>query len=214
MKTDDLISLLATGVAPVAPKVAIRYLLSASAVAALGALLLALGVYGLRPDIDQMLTDPLYWSKLAFPLALSAGAFVVTTRLSRPATAIGSTRAALLALPVVVLWLAAIADYRFAAPDSRDALLMGHTWRTCPVNIALLSVPGFVAFMKALGSLAPTRLRSAGAAAGLLAGAVATLAYCLHCPEMGVPFWAVWYVLGIAIPTAAGALLGPRMLRW
>ncbi|MEG0969467.1 MAG: NrsF family protein, partial [Pseudomonas sp.] len=27
-------------------------------------------------------------------------------------------------------------------------------------------------------------------------------------------FWGVWYVLGMAIPTLIGALLGPRWLRW
>jgi hypothetical protein len=31
---------------------------------------------------------------------------------------------------------------------------------------------------------------------------------------MGVAFWAVWYVLGMLVPTAIGALLGPRLLRW
>lgn len=36
----------------------------------------------------------------------------------------------------------------------------------------------------------------------------------LHCPEMGVAFWAVWYVLGMAVPAIIGALLGPRLLRW
>jgi len=47
-----------------------------------------------------------------------------------------------------------------------------------------------------------------------LAGALATLVYALHCPESAAPFMAVWYVLGIAIPTVAGALLGRRVLRW
>jgi hypothetical protein len=214
MKTDDLISLLATGVSPATPNVSVRYFVFATVAATFCTLLLALGAYGLRPDIGQMLATPLYWAKIGFPVALSAGAFVVATRLSRPATAFGRSGAIVLALPLAILWLAAAAIYWFATPESRDALLMGSTWRTCPLNIALLSVPGFVAFMKAVGSLAPTRLRSAGAAAGLLAGALATLAYCLHCPEMGVPFWAVWYVLGMAIPSGAGALLGPRMLRW
>ena len=41
-----------------------------------------------------------------------------------------------------------------------------------------------------------------------------TVAYSLHCPEMGVPFWAVWYVIGMALPAVVGALLGPRYLRW
>ena len=62
--------------------------------------------------------------------------------------------------------------------------------------------------------LAPTRPVRAGAAAGLLAGALAATAYTLHCPESQAPFLAVWYLLGILAPAAAGALVGPRLLRW
>jgi RNA polymerase sigma-70 factor (ECF subfamily) len=54
----------------------------------------------------------------------------------------------------------------------------------------------------------------AGAVAGLLSGAVGALIYCLHCPELAAPFIGFWYLLGILIPTAAGALFGPRLLRW
>ena len=46
------------------------------------------------------------------------------------------------------------------------------------------------------------------------AGALGALVYALHCPEMATPFLAVWYVAGMAIPTALGAVLGPRLLRW
>jgi hypothetical protein len=66
----------------------------------------------------------------------------------------------------------------------------------------------------ALKGAAPTRLAWSGAGAGLLAGALGTLVYALHCPEMAAPFLAVWYLLGMAIPTAVGAALGPRLLRW
>jgi len=48
----------------------------------------------------------------------------------------------------------------------------------------------------------------------LLAGALGALVYALHCPETATPFLAVWYVVGMAIPTALGAILGPRLLRW
>jgi hypothetical protein len=63
-------------------------------------------------------------------------------------------------------------------------------------------------------SLAPTRLRLAGAAAGLLASSVATIVYCLHCPEMSPAFWGVWYAMGMVMPALIGAWLGPRLLRW
>jgi hypothetical protein len=62
--------------------------------------------------------------------------------------------------------------------------------------------------------LAPTRLALAGAAAGLLAGSAGALIYALHCPEMEAPFLAIWYLLGMLIPTAVGAAIGPRLLRW
>jgi hypothetical protein len=78
----------------------------------------------------------------------------------------------------------------------------------------MLSLPTFVGAMWAMKGLAPTRLVLAGASAGLLAGAVGTLVYALHCPEMDAPFLATWYLLGMLIPTATGALIGPRMLRW
>lgn len=90
----------------------------------------------------------------------------------------------------------------------------GATWRTCPFNIAALATPALLALLWALRGAAPTRPAWAGAVAGLLAGALAVLVYALHCPEMAAPFVAVWYVVGMAIPTALGALLGPRLLRW
>jgi hypothetical protein len=31
---------------------------------------------------------------------------------------------------------------------------------------------------------------------------------------MEAPFLAIWYLLGMLIPTLLGALLGPRLLRW
>jgi hypothetical protein len=93
-------------------------------------------------------------------------------------------------------------------------LLFGDTWTKCLVAIPMLSVPGLAAVLWAMRGLAPTRLASAGAAAGLLAGAIAAVAYSLYCPELAAPFVAVWYLLGIVAVAALGALLGPRVLRW
>ena len=50
--------------------------------------------------------------------------------------------------------------------------------------------------------------------AGLLAGAGGALIYSLHCVEMAAPFIGVWYVLGMSIPAAVGAVIGPSVLRW
>lgn len=119
-----------------------------------------------------------------------------------------------LAAPVLLLWLAAAAVLFDAEPTQRADLILGTTWKTCPFNIALISLPLLAATLWTMKGLAPTRLTLAGAGAGLLAGALSALVYALHCPESAVPFIGIWYVLGIAMPTLAGALLGPRVLRW
>jgi hypothetical protein len=91
---------------------------------------------------------------------------------------------------------------------------MGQTALVCPLLIALVSTPMFIAFVWLMRSLAPTRLRVAGAAAGFAAGAIGALVYSLHCPEYAAPFLGLWYVLGMLLPTLVGALAGPRLLRW
>jgi len=75
-------------------------------------------------------------------------------------------------------------------------------------------LPVFALALAALRACAPTRLRAAGAAAGWLAGATAAAVYAWHCDEMALPFIGIWYTLGMAIPAALGAALGPRVLRW
>jgi len=92
--------------------------------------------------------------------------------------------------------------------------VLGKTALPCVFLVAALSLPALVAIFIALRSLAPTRLTAAGAAAGTLAGGLGAAVYALHCNEMTLPFVAVWYVLGMAIPGALGALLGRRWLHW
>lgn len=213
MKTEDLITLLATGAAPVDRHVVARRFGWALIAGGAGSTLLMSLIFGMRPDLATVAATPIFWLKVALPFFIGLGALLATARLARPAGTAGIAWAAA-AWPVAAVWIGALSVLWIAAPETRLPLVMGQTWRVCPLNIALLSVPSFIAVIWALRGLAPTRLRTAGFAGGLLASATATLAYCLHCPEMGVPFWAVWYLLGMAIPAGIGAWLGPRLLRW
>lgn len=213
MKTDDLISLLSTGVTPVDTGLSRRRFVRALLLGGMGSFVLMLAVYGLRHDLAVVSRTPLFWARFAFPATLAACALFLAARLSRPGANIGAFWA-MPAVPILVVWSAAVAVLCLASPDARIPLVMGTTWRSCPFNIVLLSVPAFVAVFWAIRGLAPTRLRLAGAAGGMLAGTIATMAYCLHCPEMSVAFWAVWYLLGMTLATLIGALLGPRFLRW
>lgn len=213
MKTEDLISMMSSGVAPVDRRLPARQMAQALLLGGLGSLLLMLAIYGLRPDLTVMLGVPLFWIKLALPTTLAVGAMLVLRRLVRPGLRVG-VRWAGIALPSLAVWAGGALVLVSAPVAQRLPLLMGISWRSCPFNIALLSVPLFIGIFWAVRGMAPTRLRLTGAVAGLFAGATATMVYCLHCPEMGVPFWGVWYLLGILIPAAVGLLLGPRLLRW
>lgn len=213
MKTEDLIGLLAAGETRVAP-----HLVRQRFAAALGwsmpmAAVVMVSVYGLRGDLVQALSGTVFWMKLAFAGALALFAGLATDRLGRPGMRVAGVWTGL-AAPVVLLWLWAAAALVGADPAERADLVFGSTWRSCPFNIALISLPMLAAMLWFVKGMAPTEPTLAGASAGLLSGAIATLIYALHCPESSVTFVGIWYVLGITIPTLAGAALGRRLLRW
>ena len=155
----------------------------------------------------------MFWAKFTFVAVLLAGAVAGVLRASRPGAPMNRL-AWVLAAPVAAMWLLAAADLAGAQPDERVALMLGQTWQVCFFRIALLSLPAFAAVLWAMRGLAPTRLRIAGAAAGLCTGTIGALAYTIHCPELSAAFLGTWYVLGMLIPAAAEALIGPWTLRW
>ncbi len=213
MRTEELVSMLATGAGAVAPNQVARRHALALGWGILGAALLMAILLGPRPDLARAVLLPMFWVKLVFVACIAAGSLAAALRLARPGRKLAWVPAAV-AAPVLAIWLLSMIVLVPAEAAQREILFFGSTWDVCPFLIATLSVPGFVAAMWAMQGLAPTRLRLAGAAAGLFAGSMGALVYCLHCPEMGAPFIGVWYLLGMLIPAAAGALLGPRLLRW
>ncbi len=213
MKTDELIKLLAADTLPVQRRAAPRRLALALAAGLPLAAAIMLLDYGVRRDIGQAMLLPMFWMKLMFPAVIGAAAFVALQRLARPGVGPGASWLGI-ALPVLLLWLLAGTVLATAPAETRAGLVLGQTWRSCSASIAWVSLPVFVAVFIALRGLAPTRPAWAGACAGAMAGGAGAAVYALHCPELEAPFLAVWYVLGIAVPVAVGALLGPRLLRW
>lgn len=213
MKTDELIAMLSSGPdVRLAPRPRGTILLPMLAGVLLSAVLMV-ALLGVRPDLVQAAALPAFWLKVAFSGALAWTGWRASRRLAAP----GAHTALLpwlLAAPVLALWgVAAIAFWQ-ADPAVRPSLFWGATWRYCPGLIALLALPIFVAALSVMRSLAPTRLRLAGAAAGFASGAAAAVVYCLHCPEMSPVFVGTWYLLGMLIPTAIGTAIGPRVLAW
>jgi hypothetical protein len=158
-----------------------------------------------------------------FAMALGWGAFgstllmaislLAALRLSLPGVRLGHALH-LMVFPVMMIWLLSILTLLSAEPATREQLIYGVSWTVCPFYITTLSVPVFIAALWAMKGLAPTQPVQAGAAAGLVAGSAGAMVYALFCTEMAAPFLSVWYVTGMLIPTAVGALLGPLLLRW
>lgn len=214
MKTDELISMLASGATAVDAHALRRRCAIAIGWGAFGAALLMAIALGVRPDLEDAARLPMFWVKLAFPAVLAVLAAVALLRLSRPGVRLGWVSEAL-AAPVLAVWILAVAVLLDATTGTRSELIWGETWAECLVSITVLAVPAFVALMWAVKDYAaPTRSGLAGAAAGLASGGLAAAVYALHCPELAAPFIGIWYLLGMLIPTALGALIGSRLLRW
>jgi hypothetical protein len=213
MNTEQLIRSL-SGDVPRVPRRALgrRIGLGILGGAAVTAVLVAAGL-GIRPDLHSAMHGFSFWMKWIYTGSLGAGAMFGVVRLARPAP---TSLKGLWLLLVPVLLLAGIGIGELADTPSRDwlAMWLGQSWKVCPWLVLTLAAPIFVGLLWSFRRLAPTRLRAAGAIAGLAAGAWAATIYCLHCPEVSALFVLTWYSLGILLAAGAGALLGPRLLRW
>ncbi len=213
MKTDALISMLATGANLEHEDRPWHRLVHAIGFGTLASTILMMKAIPVNPDLANVMLLAAFWEKLGFAAAIAAVALLMVFRLSRPGVRLGRVYPALMA-PILAIWILAGIAFATAEPGERAALFFGNTWKVCPILITLLAAPVFTASFWAMRDLAPTNLGLAGAAAGLFSGAAGAVVYCFHCPELAAPFIAFWYLLGILIPAAAGALIGPRLLRW
>ena len=126
-------------------------------------------------------------TKWAYTMSRGIGAIAMVIRLARPEPV--SLRAFWpLVIPFLLLAMVAVAEMAHVPSSDWFAMWLGHTWEKCPWLVLKLSAPIFVGLLWSFRRLAPTRLRAAGAAAGLAAGAWAATPYCLHCPEVSALF--------------------------
>jgi hypothetical protein len=170
-------------------------------------------VLGVRPDLQVAMHGFSFWMKGTYTISLGVGTLYAVARLARPTP--GSLhRLWLMAIPVLLLAGISIGELSTTPPAQWVTLWLGRSWMICPWLVLTLAVPIFVGLLWSFRELAPTRLRAAGAAAGLAAGAWAATIYCLHCPETSAIFVLTWYSLGIMFAAGTGAVLGPRLMRW
>src|SRR6478672_1268641 len=161
MKTEDLVTMLATGEATVEENAAARRYSTAIGWGAFGATLLMALVLGVRADLAAAAGLPMFWVKILFSGALTMASIVIALRLSQPGARLVPGAVALGA-PILGMWILAAVTLARAQPALWPELLFGQTWTSCPLLIAMLSIPMFVAALWAMKGLAPTRLRLAG----------------------------------------------------
>jgi hypothetical protein len=199
MRTDELIAVLGAQARPLPAHASVRRLCVALLVGGVAAFGLLIATLGVRPDIAAASATAPFWVKWVFTLSLAAAGFAVVRRLGEPGGRIG--------------WMGS-GELMLAPESLRQGLILGQTAPRCAVSILSLSAPVFAACVLAFRRLAPTRLRLAGAAAGVLSGAIGAAAYAFACPESSAAFMITWYTAGILAAGAFGALLGRPLLKW
>ncbi|MGH6834169.1 MAG: NrsF family protein [Methylocella sp.] len=212
MRTGDLIRALAADgeVRPMPPGRALALALIPSVAIALG---LHLAVLGFRPHLLNLLGEPRLLFKLCLTFLLAALSGVLVSRIGRPG--VGVRRAAfMLAIVPALLAVANLAELLAVPAAEWGQRLVGTNAKACLESIPFLAAAPLVAALLALRQGAPERPALAGAAAGLLAGAIGAACYATHCPDDSPLFVAAWYSLAIGFVTAIGALAGSRLLRW
>lgn len=211
--TEDLIDLLVADLKPMRRGAVMRKMAWGVGAGALVSLAVVLLLWGPRADWGEAVVSVSFWAKAAFTLGLAGSGFAALLRLARPA---GAAPAAVFAGLAVVVVMGAVAGLQLHVSPSamRLPLLLGATWAVCPWLIVALSAPILCGAFRALRAMAPTRLRLAGAVAGLTSGALSAFIYAISCDEHAMPFVLVWYGLAIAAVSMAGAALGPKLLRW
>ena len=214
MRTDDLINTLVEDHA-VRPRP--RPVGDVLGMAIIGGLAISAALFsitlGPRPDILSALSTWRFDIKWADNLVLVMAAAWVALRLSRPtATPLTAMRA--LIVPSFLLLAAVLCELVAVPPSEWPSRAMGVNGVMCLASIIFLSVLPLAATIYALRQGAPMSPAVAGAAAGLLAGALGATVFAMHCTNDSPLFVAIWYALAIGLISMFGLLIGRHALRW
>jgi hypothetical protein len=213
MKTEQLIGELAADLARAPARVASPYwarLLVLTTVASVPSALVIVLVLSPSDHFAHGVGGTIAFT-LAAALALAAGSFRTALIVSRPEA---EPNRGWLLLPALILAFGIARELTRTAPAGWSERLMGDDPLACFACVLVLSVPILFGALLALRHGAPSRPRTSGALAGLLAGGVTAALYTIHCPEDSLLFIAAWHVPAIALISLLGAALGPPILRW
>jgi hypothetical protein len=214
MRTDDFINALALDHAASPKPWPLRWTFLAAMAAGFAVAVVAFALaLGVRPDVASAILTWRYDFKLVVTLTLAATSARLVWQLARPAADPRTAELAMLAAPLLLF--GAVLYELWAVPSSAWlSRAIGSNSVACVISITLLSIAPLAAAFYALRCGAPLRPGLAGAAAGLLASALAAALYAMHCPDDSPLFGAIWYTFAMAIAAGAGSAAGRRLLRW
>lgn len=211
MKTPDLIAALAADRVRQPP---VGRTLGVALVIALAiSLLLYLAAVGPRPGLLDLLGTPRVTFKILWTVALACVATGVLLRMGSPGRRSGAALASL-AVVLAALGIAVAVELVLLPSELWAPRWQGSNATWCLRIIPMLSLAPLAGALFVLRRAAPTRPALAGAAAGLVAGALGAALYATHCPDDSPLFVASWYGLAILGVTLLGGCLGSRVLRW
>lgn len=213
MNTDELVAALSRHVEPVDRRLirrSVAFALAAAVIVTLGLTSVWLGV---RADFMTTHAAAFLVGKVAFAIAIVCIASIYLLRLARPG---GEHKVASLwpIAPFAAAILLAVVTLAFAPQSHWNKMILDDEWLECVLSIPIIAIAPFAVLVWAVRKAAPTDLVRTGAFTGLVAGGVSALAYALHCTGDSAPFVAIWYGGTIVLCTVAGAVLGPKLLRW
>lgn len=212
MKTADLIHLLARQKGflsqPLRKQMRKQLLLSLPVCVVLLSIL-----WGINPHLRSLVIHPAFLTKALWLIVLSTLSWQGVMQLARPGFGPVYTFWGLMFGWVFMFILGGLQSYG-VPPDVQQASWLGASWNTCSISIIALAVPVLVSSLWALKSQASTQPVWAGAAAGVFSASLSAMLYSLHCTEIGLGFFALWYGAGIFAVSVLGAFLGKYFLRW
>jgi hypothetical protein len=214
MKTNDFINALAQDHAAHPKLQPLSWTFFTAVAAGFGVAAIAFALtLGIRPDVASAIQTWRYDFKFVVTLTLAVTSARLVWRLARPAADPRPAERAVVAAPLLLL--GAVLYELWAVPSSSWLpRAIGSNSVACVLSITLLSIAPLGAAFFALRRGAPLRPGLAGAAAGLLASALAATLYAMHCPDDSPLFGAIWYTAAMALTAGLGAAAGQRYLRW
>ena len=212
MKTDDLITVLATFRPPAPSAWQLRLLnISLGFALAIAVAVMAMTL-GVRPGIMEALAEPAVLAKIIFVSSLVGLSLIAFEGEARPVPA--RRRPWLIMLPFAAMAALAVATLAAAPFGLWGEIVRGGNWLVCLVSVPALALPAAIILILVGRQRAATDLPRAGWSLGFLAGAVGAFAYALHCPDDAAPFVLVWYGAGVGLCSLIGRSMASVVLRW